>query len=117
MGWVFCNFAPQMIINYLEINTVQTQVSSRMVRSKRLRARELDDTKKKMKMPNENKLLKLFPTILQVQQFKHKMTHQQVSADARTFVVLQQHTTTDFVFFAASLQQQQISNEKEKEGG
>jgi hypothetical protein len=56
-------------------------------------------------MPNENKLLKLFPTILQVQQFKHKMTHQQVS-DARTFVVLQQHTTTDFVFFAASLQQQ-----------
>ena len=42
--------------------------------------------------------------LLQVQQFKHKMTHQQVS-DARTFVVLQQHTTaaTDFVFFAVSL--------------
>ena len=66
-----------------------------------------------MKIPNENKLLKLFPTILQVQQFKHKMTHQRVS-DARTFVVLQQHTTTDFVFFAESLQQQKILNEKRK---
>ena len=64
-------------------------------------------------MPNENKLLKLFPTILQVQQFKHKMAHQQVSV-ARTFVVLQQHTTTDFVFFAKSLQQQKISNEKKR---
>ena len=45
--------------------------------------------------------------LLQVQQFKHKMTHQQAS-DARTFVVLQQHTTTDFVFLAVSLQQQKI---------